>query len=218
MTGYIRSPQEATAILQFDDPKNISAVEKEIGLQSNTKAVLIKSRSFLENVAQKLSLQVVTFKHSRSQIFDSLSVGKSPPEGLYLLKFKNNNFFLLYSDPVGSVKEKVIKTGPQKKLADYSAQDLYLKFSKDFTNKPFPIKFAVTRMRDAVDFISNNITIKTIGKDESIMSVSMSGRDYVLITQIVNSIANNFANENSATNLDRQSGVLQVLEKRARNC
>lgn len=211
--GMTKPRLEATAILQFEDPSTISAVEKQVGIQTNAKAVLIRSRSFLEEIAKQLSLQLQTENYSRSQIFDSLWVGKDVPEGFYQMKISGDKFNLSYSDSEGKIQNKILHSGSLASMELYSTKNLYFRFAKEYREKPFTFKFSVVRLRDAVDFIADHIIIKFTGKDESIMSVSLPGSDYELITLIVNAIADNFVNENSVTGLDRQSGVLQVLEK-----
>ena len=87
--GISRPKLDATAILQFDDPDELSSVQERVVLESDAKAVLVRSRSFLEGIVRKLSLQLEVSRYSRSEIFDS--VWYDPHE----INFRPKNLFSL---------------------------------------------------------------------------------------------------------------------------
>ncbi len=64
--GIIIPVLQATSVLQFDNPDDISAVAERVPLQADTRAALVKSRSFLQQVAQDLSLRLQTGRYIRS--------------------------------------------------------------------------------------------------------------------------------------------------------
>ena len=209
--GISRPKLDATAILQFDDPDELSSVQERVVLESDAKAVLVRSRSFLEGIVRKLSLQLEVSRYSRSEIFDSVWVGIDAPVGDYEFSPKGDSYSLLYTDRI-SEKNK-IASGKISTLKETSLPGLTLLWSQDFLSGPRRIKFRVLRTRDAIDRIVDNLTVKTSGKDFTIMSVSLSGRDYEMITNTVNAIAQDFVEENSNTKRSRKGEVMELLEK-----
>jgi capsular exopolysaccharide synthesis family protein len=215
-SGLSKPKLTATAVLQFDDPVNLSAVERNVGIpiQPDTKVFLLKSRSFLEVVAKKMHLQLQVKKYARTEIFDSVNISLDALTGNYLCKIDKNSFHLFYKEKnADSSKNVLIKKGSIDSLSTFEYKGLYLSFTEKYVKHPYTFSFSVTRLRDAVDFILNNLTVRSSGDDDKIMSVSISGRDYELIAQIANMIADNFSDENSSTKMTRQSGVLNTLEK-----
>jgi tyrosine-protein kinase Etk/Wzc len=209
--GISRPKLDATAILQFDDPDELSSVQERVVLESDAKAVLVRSRSFLEGIVRKLSLQLEVSRYSRSEIFDSVWVGIDAPIGDYEFRPKGDSYSLLFTDRM-SAKTR-IASGEISTLKETSLPGLTLLWSQDFLSGPRRIKFRVLRTRDAIDRIVDNLTVKTSGKDFTIMSVSLSGRDYEMITSTVNAIAQDFVEENSNTKRSRKGEVMELLEK-----
>lgn len=210
--GLMTPQLDATTILQFDDPTKLSAVDERVELQSDTKAVLVKSRSFIEGVVRKLSLQFQMSRVARSDVFDSVFVDLDAPVGYYKMAVDHNSYSLFYND-VESKKRNLIKSGKLSEISSLRIPGLVLRWNKNYVKDPFSFKFSVKRIRDAVDDIIGSMTVKTSGKDFTIMSVSISGRDYELITKVANTIADDFVKENSDTKKGRKAELLGALEK-----
>jgi len=209
--GVAKPQLSATAILHFDDPDELSAVDERVTLGPEAKAVLVKSRTFLEKVVRKLGLQLQVSKYPRSMIFDSVAVEIDADPGVYQLKINNNNFTLFFTDRSG--QKRIIQSSDVASLDQISIPGLYLRFSKDFQSSPFNVKFTVTRVRDAVDYIVNNMVTKAASRDGMVLAISMNGRDYEMITAIINTIADDFAAENTATKQKRIGSLISVLAK-----
>jgi capsular exopolysaccharide synthesis family protein len=210
--GLLIPELEATAVMQFDDPKNLSAVDERIGLQADAKAVLVKSRSFLEREIQKLSLQFQISRCLRSEVIDSVSVASDAQVGSYILSFKGSSYQLSFSN--GKSKKKIfLESGDVSSLSKVKVPGVKIYWSRQFAANPFDIKFRVLRLRDAVDDLLTSITIKASGKDNIIMSLSVSGRDYQLITKTANTLADDFVKENDDTKRVRKEELLGTLEK-----
>lgn len=210
--GLLVPELQATAVMQFDDPKNLSAVDERVGLQSDAKAVLVKSRSFLEREVQKLSLQFQIARCSRSDVLDSVKIASDAQVGSYQLNFKESSYQLFFSDGK-SKKRFFIQSGQISQLSNVKVPGIKVYWSKQFSSNPFDIKFSVLRLRDAVDNLLTSITVKASGKDNIIMSVAISGRDYDLITKEVNTIVDDFVKENNDTKRSRKEELLGTIEK-----
>ena len=62
-------------------------------------------------------------------------------------------------------------------LDKISIHGLYLRWSKDFLSSPFNVKFTVTRVRDAVDYIVENMVTRAASR-MAWCWLSVNGRDY----------------------------------------
>lgn len=208
--GIAKPQLSATAILHFDDPDELSAVDERVALGPEAKAVLLKSRTFLEKIARKLALQLRVSKFPRSMVFDSVAVQIDADPGSYKLRIASGNYDLTFTARSG--ESKLISKGNISSLRQVSIPGLYLKWSDEFLSSPFNVTFQITRIRDAVDYIVNNLVIKTASRDGTVMSVAINGRDYEMITNIVNTIADDFAYENTTTKQKRKGELITVLE------
>ncbi|MDO5576550.1 MAG: GNVR domain-containing protein, partial [Fibrobacter sp.] len=213
MLGLTKPKMEAKAILQFDNPDNLSAVNERVGLQPDTKAILIKSRTFIDNIVNKMGLQLHVLTHNRNELFDSVRIASDAQFGKYEIKIKNGLFAIVFTDPDERIKNKTIKTGKISDLSKNLLPGIDIWWTRQYINEPFNTKFRIVRPRDAVDNIVNNLTVKTIGKDLTIMEISLSGKDYKLITDIINNIADDFVEENALTKRSRKDEVIKILEK-----
>lgn len=209
--GVAKPQLSATAILHFDDPDELSAVDERVTLGPEAKAVLVKSRTFLEKVVRKLALQLRVSKYPRSMIFDSISVQIDADPGSYQLKVKGQTFRLYFTDRSG--QKKMIQSAEISSIDKISIPGLHLQWSKQFLSSPFTVNFTVTRMRDAVDYIVDNMVTRTASRDGMVLAITMNGKDYEMITAIINTIADDFASENTATKQKRIASLLSVLEK-----
>ncbi len=209
--GVAKPQLSATAILHFDDPDELSAVDERVTLGPEAKAVLVKSRTFLEKVVRKLALQLRVSKHPRSMIFDSVAVEIDADPGDYQLKIKNQNFKLYFTDNSG--QKRIVHSADVSSLEKLSISGLYLRWSQEFLSSPFNVKFTVTRTRDAVDYIVDNMVARAASRDGMVLAISMNGKDYEMITAIINTIAVDFAAENTTTKQKRIGILISALEK-----
>ncbi len=205
--------QEASAVLRFDDPQTLSAVDERVGYDYESRTVLVKSRSFLQEVAQKLSLQLMTDNAPRSEVFDSVHIGPQAPVGSYTLMVGNRNYRLEYSNNTLGIERKIVEQGPLSQLRTTRLPGVYLCYSERFRQKPFTVTFTVTRLRDAVDWILSNLDLRITEPLGTIVTITLSGRDYPLIAKTVNTIADDFVRNNSGLSHSRKSEILTVLQQ-----
>ncbi len=209
--GMMVPEQEAVAVLRFDDPENLSAVDERVMDDPESRTVLVKSHSFLEEVVRKLSLQLTTGKVPRGSIFDSIAVGDTALTGSYVFSLEGQGYKVLYSNKSVGIENKQIAQG---KLSDTLVlPGLFLKFTSSYREQPYTFEFSVRRVRDAVDYILNALEVKLSEPVGTIMTLSMSGRDYALITTVVNTIAEDYVKENSSSRHNRKGEILAILEK-----
>jgi capsular exopolysaccharide synthesis family protein len=211
--GIIRPVLKATSVLQFDNPDNISAVTERVPLQADTRAVLIKSRSFLEQVAQDLSLRLRTGRNIRSEIFDSVRVASDAPEGDYEMKISDTTFTLMYREPESKGQFTTLLSGNLADLKHVKINNISLYWSNTFYQAPYSFAFTVTPLQEAVNSILDNLKVDINGIEYDILSITMQGKDKYLISTIANTIADKFVYTHSMTKKMRRDTILTILEK-----
>ncbi|MDG5815212.1 polysaccharide biosynthesis tyrosine autokinase [Chitinispirillales bacterium ANBcel5] len=211
--GAFTPELEATAILRFDDPQNLSAVDDRVGYEVESRAVLVKSRTLLEEVARKLSLQLLTNRVSREEVFDSLRVGIEAPLGKYQIDISGSDYKIFYSNSNAGIRNRVVAKGAVADLDSLVMPGVYLSFAQRYREDPYTVQFTIMRLRDAVDYILTNLDVNVSEPVGSVLSITMAGQDYPLIKRVVNTIANDFVRENSSSKKGRRGEILTVLEK-----
>jgi len=211
--GLLKPHLEATALLRFDDPANLSAVDERVGDDPESRLVMVKSRSLLEDVAAKLSLQLQTGKIARAAIFDSITVQSEAMFGNYEVRFIKDEYLVFFTNKSAGVKNREILRGNIKELNRLELPGINVRMSEEYRKSPFAFKFSVCRSRDAVDNILSALSIRLSEPGGTIMTITLSGKDYALITQTVNAIAEDFVEASSSTKGNRKKEILAILEK-----
>jgi tyrosine-protein kinase Etk/Wzc len=90
-----------------------------------------------------------------------------------------------------------------------------LKLTADFISEPHTFSFFILSKRQAIDWLIKNLSIQFPKEDRqnSVMYVSLKGRDYPLIADVANAIVENFADLNADTRRSKKSDAEQILEK-----
>jgi tyrosine-protein kinase Etk/Wzc len=211
--GLMTPVLQATSVLQFDNPDNISAVSERVTLQSDTRAAMIKSRTFLQQIAQNVSIRLQTGRYIRSEIFDSIYVAEDAPEGEFMLKVIDSSYTLQHREFKSNKPFSVISSGPIKNLDSISFNKILLHWNTTFRQKPFSLSFNVIPMKDAINTIIDKLKVETSGTEKDILSVTIKGKDKEIITTLANSIADNFVSAYLATKKTRRDTILNILEK-----
>jgi capsular exopolysaccharide synthesis family protein len=211
--GIITPVLKATSVLQFDNPDDLSAVTERVPLQADTRAALIKSHSFLEQVAQDVSLRVRTGRYVRSVIFDSVYVSESAPSGEFKMQITDSSFNLSGRAFGSNSTFSTVLSGQLSDLQDLSFNNISLYWSEQYNQKPFSFSFKITPLKDAVNYILDNLKIDISGTKQDILFITMQGKDKDLISTIANTIADKFVYTHSLTKKIRRDTILTILEK-----
>ncbi len=217
--GPTRQYLESVAVLEFNKssgPTNQS--NQSLSIQQSTCDAFIHSRPFLESIVQKHSLQLIVQKDFRGYVFDSVSVENDAPQGIYNFVVEKGNYTLYFTNKQRLIEKKVIGAGRISELNSIAFQSVFVKFTKDFLYEPHSVTFNIIGMRDAIDRVLGNLSTKFPGDRESglqgtIMTISLKGNDYPLVTQTVNTIADDFVAHNNEIIRLKKSGNVQILEK-----
>lgn len=178
----------------------------------------IRTRNFLTNIVNTLSLRLSIDKYERRGVFDSVLVDSTAPSGQYFFKVdkEHNSFQILFNCRQLGIKKQIVEAGDLYKLDVFIKNGLYLKFSNQFLKEPFDFNYNIMNIRDAVDRLSWNVNSQTrtlVRNGPMYVSISCKGIDYPLITQTVNLIVDKFIALSQGSRKQKEKESITILEK-----
>jgi capsular exopolysaccharide synthesis family protein len=222
-----RDPElPATVLIGIENTADMTAV-RDVGGLVQSQSDLIQSRTFLEEIAMRLSLRFFLNKYPRAAIFDTLAADSTSTAGKYRVQIdkKDNAIFRLYfsdSKLGGFPGLNSLLASPQKmyegSLAGTSEVRLggmHLVFSKNFIDHPHDFAFRIVDIRAAVEDLFPRISVKAADpiRGSFNIAVSVRGYDYKLCADIANTIGDAFVQKNVNFRKGRSKSVLASLEK-----
>ncbi len=218
--GTLHPELETSVVFGLESPQQWGAVDEYADIGAY-RIELIRSRSFLSEVAEQLSLQLVTESHGRDEVFDSVHVGAEAVSGSYVIDVPDENdggtgaegtYRLLWKPNEPNAKEHVIREGELTKKqilirgASFTPSD-------DFLKDPHDVEFRIMSMDRAVDRIRNNMSVdRPTRTSPDHFKVSLTGRDYKLAATTLNTIADAFVEKNANLRKRTTKERLRVLE------
>ncbi len=198
--------------------ENAPVTPFEMQTAGDDRAPLMRSKNFLRQIVNQLSLRLFLSDYSRHELFDSVYVDSTALEGQYEFitdQNKKNRYTLKLSNKRQGIKNRVVQAGKISELSGIATAGLNLRFNDAFLRAPHEFKFSVVSMRLAVEYLHKNMAI--IGADprrgRSHIEVTLMGRDYQLIAKTVNAIADAFVERNLSWRVRKTRRALDVLEK-----
>ena len=193
---------------------DVAAQQAPAAPSENTQAELITSRNFLQNIVNVLSLRLGIGPFQRSTVFDSVFVDSLAQAGSF--KFiidKNNKENFLVQRRGRFFAKEITMRGKLAQLDAITMPGLYLRFNKTFLKNPQNFKFSIADIRIAVENLFNSISVSAPTKSERNTSfgISVKGKDYQLITDIVNTIADRYVQKNLNLRQARSQSMLAIL-------
>jgi tyrosine-protein kinase Etk/Wzc len=214
--GSIRPDLEAVATIVIDNAQDMGAGRYTGADPSGLE--FIRTRNFLTDIANTLSLRLSIPDHQRNEIFDSVFVDPTAPSGQYVFEVdKESHSFRLYltSRQLG-VEKKIIESGELYKLDRFLHNGLFLKFSNHFLKDPFTFNYNVVHIRTAVDKLLLSVATKfrTLVRNGSLyVSIRCKGRDYPLITKTTNLIVTKYIDLSQGSKTQKAKESVDKLEK-----
>ncbi|MBN2366993.1 MAG: polysaccharide biosynthesis tyrosine autokinase [Calditrichaeota bacterium] len=203
----------ATVTLVFDDARQLSAVSENVGLGGESRLGLMRSRSFLERIVEKENLRLRIDNKYRNQIFDSVQVDSMAKIGHYEFIVEKNRFKILYTFLPEKIERENIGEGSFVGNEKIRLTGIFLKFRDGYLKKPYSFNFTILRTRTAIDQILANLSFKSMDRRGTLFGISLTGKDHPLITDVVNTIADEFVKQNVEFKKRRTTEVINVLEK-----
>lgn len=214
--GTVKQELDATAILALENEQNMSAV-REMGGTPESGVELIRGRNFLTSIVNQLSLRFALSEHQRNEIFDSIQVDSVAIPGMYYFELdeEKRNYQLYFLNSGFGPEKKMIETGELVKLSSIVRNGVFIQFNERFLKDPFRFSFAVLKMRAAVDRLRKNVQVQsgTLSSGSLYCNIVSKGKDYPLITQIANVIADEFVDISNGSKRKRAKEFIDVLQK-----
>ncbi|MBN1131050.1 MAG: polysaccharide biosynthesis tyrosine autokinase [Chitinispirillaceae bacterium] len=217
----------ARALIGLENTTDISGAKEGVTANLGREDIMM-SRTFLRDVARKLSLQLWTAPHGRDEMFDTVSIDSSAACGTYRVRFspgKPDEFLIYYYDTtaislplIGFLPGngfKIIALGNWQSGVPVRLPGMSLKLSRSLRERPHSFTFRVVDIRVAVEAVYRNLTIKRADPDKGInyIAILLTGRDYSLAASTANTIADAFIEKNVSFSQSRDRGVVASLEK-----
>jgi polysaccharide biosynthesis transport protein len=215
--GLLKNPPlPATVYIGIDSPK--TRLYNDYGGGSQNKERLLSSRSFVESVVKKLSLQVLISGYTRSELFDSLQIDSTTPLGSFnfILDKENHDIYqILFTNKSLNIKNKVIQSGTTSTLKHLSFSGISLIFSESFLKDPHNFSFSTIPMRYAIDRIIGKLKVTSPNPREEtyFYSATLEGADYPLVAQTINTMADFFIQNNISMQKQVIKETIIELEK-----
>ncbi len=218
--GTLHPELETSVVFGLESPKQWGAVDEysDIGAY---RIELVRSRSFLSDVAEKLSLQLVTESHERNQVFDSVHIGAGAVSGSYMIDVNEEEdgnagaaatYRLLWKPNEPNAKEHIVREG---KFSNdrIRIRGAFFMPSEAYLKKPHDVEFRILSMDRAVDRIRNNMSVERPTRSSpDHFKVTLSGRDYKLAATTLNTIAEAYVKKNVSLRKRTTKERLRVLE------
>jgi len=210
----LRPSLPVTIVIGLDNPKNTSAVN-EVSIVGANKARFIQSRRFLSVVVDTMNLRLQLQHTARWQIFDSLRVDSTAAMGNYDFEIhqENQTYQLTYSNLQTGFVDKIIKQGRLVTLDTINVPGIHIRFADHYLENPTGFSFRIVSSRSAISSLRNAMYVNGPNRDEFQFSVTLQGKDYQLLTETINTMADLFVFQNIDFRNRRTNEALSVLEQ-----
>ncbi len=187
---------EAQALIRF---KSMGATDVNLAQMRTTE---LTSRPFAEKVVAQLGLSLKLDKQtdrfiSRSKIFKEFFTDHSPVSGHYVLRLSKDQTFSLASINEDGTRESVVESGFTEDIVDdyCQANGLSFKLVSEYDTLPAEIRFQIASFRNAVRSFQGRIRVKWEDRSYTLMNVTVTDTDPVVVTEMANRLAQLFIDE-----------------------
>jgi len=206
---------EATALIRF---KNFAANSDADLIQSrNTE---LTSRSFAERVVAQLglSLRMQTAEEqplNRSKVFSEFSTTKNPIAGHYTLRLLTDGTYKFTMVMEEQEKEAVLEQGLIRDIIEgfCVTNGMTFKLVSSGLTPPMEIPFQILSFRSAVESFQSRIKVQWEDRSGSLMNLTMTDTDPVLVAEMTNRLAEIFIEESASVKKESARGRSQALEE-----
>ena len=207
----------ATALIGMEPIAGmIEDKEDQQTAESSIQTELIKSRNFLQNIVNSLSLRLDVSKVPRNTVFDSVFVDSSaqPDKFIFTIDKNSRENYTLFRK-TGFLSKVKIAGGKLADLTSLTQLGVFVRFNRMFLQEPFGFKFSISPLRETVEALYTSLSIGTTNRSDRNPSftISVKGKDAKLITTTVNTIAERYVEKNLSLRKARTRSVMEILEK-----
>lgn len=207
----------ATVLIGLENTAAMTAVIDFVDID-NSKAEILTTRNFLQDIVTELSLQFFIKKFPRHAILSTVLVDSLAKPGKYVFaidKKNTTNYTITYATGRFGFNDRVIESGKLASLNTIDLPGIHLQFAQSFLKDPHDVTFYLAGIVKAIENLHGGLKIKRpdIRRQIFHIEVSLAGRDYTLISEILNTIADAFVEKKLLFKRRRTQNVLVVLEK-----
>jgi capsular exopolysaccharide synthesis family protein len=214
-TGTLRPELSATVILGQEGPTQLIAPPQGV---DNYAVQLLRSRAFLGTITQRLSLRIeLDNNHTRAQLFDSVQVDSLAPEGRYVVSIYSQNggqYSISHTPFDKEASTTLIHAGELSTFDKLAFKGFRAILSSRYRQAPHDFAFSITSQRHAVERLLSTLSVEgpDIRRNIHFVKLSVSGKDYGSISQIANTIADEFVRANLQLKKRRTLSTLDNLQ------
>ncbi len=218
--GLNKPEREASVMIGLESSDSKSAVADIGESTQRSRLALIRATGFLSEMVDELSLRFQLKQYDLNEVFDSIQVDSTAPPAKYQFLVEGDSYKILFTSRALGIKEKLVETGTLTSLDKIIFTGISCVFSETFLKNPFPVTWFIVRQRDAIGWLSKNLTVydknmeRSYGREkDNFVGISMTGRDYKRITRIINTIADEFVSKSLGFKKRKTNEAITVLEK-----
>lgn len=207
---------ETNALIQFEDRRELSALDDRSRPEYEGKIGVLLSRNFLGKVIDRMSLTVRLKSINRIHAVDSIAVAPNFEEGKYLLQRKGDNIKLFFTKPDGSVEDKIVLNMPYPadNIIEYGGYKLF--FKPSFWSDRAELDFSVISREKAIEALRLSLVPSFKNRLRTLLNISIQGEDRDLITNILNTVLDEFLTQNLDFKKFHTREVLNILTEQLR--
>lgn len=199
----------ASALLTFEDPRDVSALSQDKRANIVGKAGLIKSTSLLATVIKELKLNfgMITENISEEDVFDYLKVDDQSTSGQYRLSKQNGKYDLFFKNEEMNVRER--------RLLSFDAGDTVninqMAFVLNQNITPKDIEFKIKKFENSIQNLSNRIAF-SFDRSGSLLTVSGVFSSPQFAAEVVNILIDRYAELLLSIQKSKINEVMMLLE------
>ncbi len=207
----------ATVLIGIENTKTVTAVMDFVSVD-NSNAGIIKTRTFLKDIVEKLSLQFQLKHYPRNKVFSSILVDSLAKPGKYNFvvdKENEKSYKILFNNKRLGYNNRTVASGKLLSLDIVELPGIIIQFNRSFLRDPRDITFSIISVPVAINHLYKSINLKMpdLRRQRYHIEVSLKGNDYGFIAKLLNTIADAFIEKKLLFRKRKTRNVLAVLKK-----
>ncbi len=201
------------AFIQLEDRRELSAMDARGRPENESKLGLLRSRSFLGEVVNKVSYAVRFTNMNRLDVVDSVYLEKEYLTGGYKLIKNGNNLQLFYTNSENNIKNKKVLdlSLPANRIIKYGGFKLF--FNENILEVKDNVEFKVIKKKLAVELLRESIETTSRNRANTLWGISVKGKDPSFTTKVVNTLVNEFIRKNLDHKKHYTREILRILSE-----
>lgn len=201
------------ALIQLEDRRELAAMDTRGRPENEAKQGLLRSRSFLGEVADKVSYAVRFQNVNRIDIVDSVYLAKDYLKGDYKIVKSGGNLQLFYTNSETNIKNKKVLdiSLPANRTFEYGGFKLF--FNENISELKDDVKFEVIEKRKAVEFLRESIMDRFLNPAKTLLRISIIEKDPYFSTKVLNTLISEFVRKNLDHKKHYTREILRILSE-----